>query len=304
MTDPSSQKQVHTSVLLQQAIEGLNISAGGIFVDATVGSAGHSLAVCRAFGSSVRLIGLDADPERVRASGEVLKSAGCNAEVVHENFRNIDQVLLKLKVTSASAILFDLGLNSEQLGPTGRGFSFRYDEPLIMTFTQPTQETLTAREIVNQFDEEAIANIIYQNGEERYSRRIARAIVERRKIQPIETTAELAKIVAESVPRAYAHGRINPATKTFQALRIAVNDELNALSEGIAKSFTLLSSGGRLAVISFHSLEDRIVKQFFKSQAVAGLGNLITKKPLTPSLTETNENPRSRSAKLRIIEKI
>jgi 16S rRNA (cytosine1402-N4)-methyltransferase len=196
-------------------------------------------------------------------------------------------------------------LSSNQIEESGRGFSFKTDEPLLMTMKKDPQSTeVTANEIVNTWAEDSLADIIYGYGEDRFARRIAKAIVTAREIQPIQTAQELADIIANAVPK-FGFKKINPATKTFQAIRIAVNDELGAIKEALPKAFTRLNpAGGRISIISFHSLEDRIVKRFFKEKAEAGEGRLIVKKPIIPSPQEIAENPRSRSAKLRIIEKI
>src|SRR3989344_134033 len=294
----------HKAVLLQEAIDALNLFTGAIFLDATVGSGGHASEVCNRFRGVVRVIGLDADPERIEHAKKVLLEKECPAELVNENFRNLDQVLKRLGVEKVNAILFDLGLNSEQLEQSGRGFSFQHDEPLYMTFAAPEVGKLTAQEIVNHYDEDEIADTIYELGEEKYSRRIAAAIVEVRKKNPIQTTFQVVEILKGALPKNYERGRLHVATRTFQALRLAVNDELGALQEGLAKGFGALAPKGRMAVISFHSLEDRIVKVFFREKAHTDEAVLITKKPLYPTEDETRENPRARSAKLRIIEKI
>ena len=235
-----------------------------------------------------------------------------------ESYRNLDKVLDGLGMPKANRIMLDLGLSSDQFETSGRGFSFQRNEPLLMTFKSPKADivansgdyVLTARDIVNKWEEENIADIIYGYGDERYSRRIARAIVESRAERPIETTFDLVDIIKKATPSKYHHGKIHPATKTFQALRITVNDEIGALKEGLAKGFDRLAPGGRMAIISFHSIEDRLVKNFYKEKSVRAAdgsgpaGRLLTKKPLTPSDREAAENPRSRSAKLRIIEKI
>ncbi len=203
------------------------------------------------------------------------------------------------------AFMLDLGLSSYQFETSGSGFTFRKDEHLLMTFNAvPNEETLTAREIVNVWDENNIADVIYGYGEEKFSRKIAKGIVDARAIKPIETTFELVDIIKKSTPGWYHHGKIHPATRTFQALRITVNDEIGALTEGLAQGFERLRKGGRMAVISFHSIEDRVVKRFMRHQSDAGLGQLITKKPLPPQDAELIRNPRARSAKLRVIEKI
>lgn len=225
-----------------------------------------------------------------------------------ESFRNLDAVLAKHGIPGADMILFDLGISSDELEHSGRGFTFQKDEPLLMTLGDPKTYQFTARDIVNSWGEEVIADIIFGYSEDRFARRIAKAIAAYRAKKLVETSAELAEIVRGAVPPLARRGKIHPATKTFQALRIAVNDELNALKEGLAKGYSHLKPGGRMAVISFHSLEDRIVKDFYKKQARAGeaqtpTADILTKKPITPNAQEIAENPRSRSAKLRVIEK-
>ena len=291
----------HVSVLLQESIEGLALKPGATVFEGTVGLGGHSRAICERIGRSGLFIGTDADAESLAIAEERLKDLPCKKILVCDNFRNIDAVLKNAGIEKVDAILLDIGLSNRQLEVVPRGFSFMRDEPLLMTF-RSSGDGLTAREIVNEWAEESIADIIYGYGEERYARRIARGIVEARELKPIETSGQLAEIVKQSVPKG-RFSKINPATKTFQALRIAVNDELGALREGIAKGFEHLAPGGRMAVISFHSLEDRIVKEFFRQQAQAGIATLTTKKPITPSDAEIKENPKSRSSKLRIIIK-
>ena len=217
----------------------------------------------------------------------------------------MDEVLDELGIGKVNRIMLDLGLSSDQFETSGRGFTFKNDEPLLMTFSKnPDVDDLTAGYIVNNWSEASIADIIFGYGEERYARKIAKGIVSYRQKKKIETTGELVEIINQSVPGMYKRGRIHPATRTFQALRIAVNDELNTLKEGLAKGFDRLEKGGRMAVISFHSLEDRIVKHFNIEKKELGLANIITKKPIEASEEEIQNNPRSRSAKLRIIEKI
>lgn len=294
---------IHTSVLLKESIDALNLSPGKVFVDATLGSAGHTMEVFRRFGDTIRYIGIDADSERLKHSREVLRKAGCTAYLVEENFRNLDRVLADAGAKETDAILFDLGLNSEQLEGSGKGFTFQKDEPLLMTFADAKSGMLTAHEIVNNYDETEIARIIYEFGEERYSRRIARAIAEARREKPIETTLELVAILKTALPKNYEKGRIHFATRTFQALRIATNDELGALAESLEKGIKALTPCGRIAVIAFHSLEDRIVKNIFRERAKEGKAVLITKKPIQATDEECRDNPRARSAKLRILEK-
>lgn len=293
---------LHKPVLLHESIEGLHLAPGATVFEGTVGLGGHSEVICKTIGSTGLFIGTDADKESLELADARLRDQPCKRILACDNFRNMDQVLENAGVKSVDAILLDIGLSSRQLEVAPRGFSFQRDEPLLMTF-RSEGEGLTAREIVNEWAEESIADIIYGYGEEHAARRIAHAIVEARTRKPIETSAELADIVKQGVPGILRTGRIHPATKTFQALRIAVNDELGALREGLAKGFALLAPKGRMAVISFHSLEDRIVKEFFKERAKEDIATPATKKPITPSEEELEANPRARSAKLRIIIK-
>jgi 16S rRNA (cytosine1402-N4)-methyltransferase len=296
---------IHKSVLLQEAIDGLDIKAGDVFVDGTLGGGGHSEEVAKRFGDSVVMIGIDLDPDAIARTKARLSSKKCNIRFAEGSFRNVDTVLDSLGLSHADKMLLDIGLSSNQFEDSGRGFSFQKNEPLLMTFKKDIAESdLSAREIVNTWDLENIAAILKGYGEEEFSWKIAKAIVARRAEKPIETTEDLVEVIKTATPKWYHHKRIHPATKTFQALRITVNDEINALKEGIAKGFEKLSSGGRLAVISFHSIEDRTVKQFFKKKEESGEGRLVVKKPIVPTREEIAENPRSRSAKLRIIEKI
>lgn len=294
---------MHKPVLLQEAIDGLNLKEGDIFVDGTLGSAGHSSEVARRFGGAVEIVGLDRDVDALARSDERLRTLTSAHYLKLGSFRNLDEVLKMLGISKVNGVLYDLGISSDQIDESGRGFSFMRDEPLHMSMNKE-EEALTAKEILNTWDEDTLEVILRGFGEEKYSRRIARKIVEVRDEHPFETTSDLVNAVRAATPAAYHHGRINPATRTFQALRIAVNEELTALEEGLAKGFEALDSGGRFAVISFHSLEDRIVKNFFRDRVKEGRAKLITKKPIVPSEEEIAENPRSRSAKLRVIEKI
>ena len=291
----------HTTVLLHESVDGLNLKHGSVFVDATLNAGGHSQLVLETLDGNVRVIGIDVDADAIeRAKAKIITP---NATFFQENFRNIDKVLDQAGVAHVDGILFDLGLSSDQIEESGRGFSFKSDEPLLMTMKKSPESTeVTAHEIVNTWAEDSIADIIYGYGEDRFARRIAKAIVTARAVKPIETSQQLSDIVSSAVPK-FGFKKINPATKTFQAIRIAVNDELGAIKEALPKAFDRLNPGGRMALISFHSLEDRIVKRFFKEKSEAGEGRLINKKPITPSPQEIAENPRSRSAKLRIIEK-
>lgn len=292
----------HTPVMQQEVITGLAIEAGDTVVDATTGDGGHLAAICEAYGPGVCLIGLDADRYAIERARERVAAKGCVPTFVTGNFRDIDHHLLQIDTATVDRILFDLGMSSYQIDESGRGFSFRRDEPLQMTFSSDDENT--AYDVVNRFDEKSLAAIIRGYGEERFARRIARAIVSRREQEPIERTDQLVQIIYDATPTRYHYGRLHPATRTFQAIRMAVNDEVTALEEGLDKAFTMLHAGGRIAAISFHSIEDRIVKQRFRSWRDEGSAWLVTKKPAIPTGEERESNPRSRSAKLRIIEKI
>lgn len=295
---------IHKTVLLHQAIDGLDIKNGDIFVDGTLGGGGHSEEVAKRFGDSVVMIGIDLDPEAISRATARLSSLNSNVKYLQGSFRNIDTLLNSVGVTKVNKILLDIGLSSNQFEDSGRGFSFQKDEPLIMSFKKELKpEDLTAKEIVNTWELENIATILSAYGEEQFSWKIAKAIVARREIKPIETTTDLVEIIKIATPKWYHHKKIHPATKTFQALRITVNDEIESLKDGVIKGFELLEKDGRLAVISFHSIEDRIVKNFYKEKVDEGVGKILTKKPIIPTETEIKENPRSRSAKLRIIQK-
>jgi 16S rRNA (cytosine1402-N4)-methyltransferase len=296
---PSS-NEGHRSVLLQEVIELLNIQADDIVVDATLGGAGHALAFAKLLSAGGVLIGVDADEDAILRARERLANAAPTVLLINDNFRNLERELERLDVQQVSKALFDLGWSSYQL-QAGRGFSFLADEPLSMAYGKA--QSLSAATIVNEWGEESLADIIYGWGEERYSRRIAKAIAEAREKKAIATSRELGEIVAHAVPAAYRRGKLHPATKTFQALRIATNDELGALREGLQAAWKKLKPGGRIAVISFHSIEDRIVKEMFVQWEREGEGQRLTKKPITASEEELAENPRARSAKLRGIEK-
>ena len=285
----------HIPVLLQESIDGLNLKAHSVFIDGTFGGGGHSKEVRKRFPPSgqgraggVKIIGLDRDPK--------VKKANQDFDVRNMSFADIDQ----LEVTP-NAILYDLGISSDQLDTSLKGFSFQRDEPLDMRMGS---EGITAANILNSWDEQAIELILRGFGEEKYSRRIAHEIVRSRELRPYKTTFDLVESIESVVPKSFKKFRIHPATRTFQALRIAVNEELTALEMGLQKGFELLEEKGRMAVISFHSLEDRIVKNFFRDRATEKRGGLINKKPIVPSAEEIAENPRSRSAKLRIVEKL
>ncbi|MEK7460409.1 MAG: 16S rRNA (cytosine(1402)-N(4))-methyltransferase RsmH [Patescibacteria group bacterium] len=294
----------HISVLMKETIEGLDIHEGDHVFEGTVGLGGHSAEIMKRIGATGVYIGVDEDSQALTIAKEKLASFPCKKVFVKENFRNIDSVLSDAGLPTIDKILLDIGLSNLQLEESGRGFSFTKDEPLIMSFaTTPSAEKLTAEEIVNEWSAQSLIDIITGYGEEKFAWRIANAIVSAREKKPIKTTHELASIIKAVVPPFARLGRIHPATKTFQAIRITVNDELGALREGIEKGFTRLAPKGRMAVISFHSLEDRIVKDYFKTKKEEGLGTILTKKPVTPSDEELTANPKSRSSKLRIIIK-
>ncbi len=294
----------HKSVLLNEVLKYLDIKNGDLVLDGTLGAGGHSLAICKKLGSGGVLIGLDLDNTAIGIAKKVLDTCDIKSFFKQENFRNMDKVLKELGYEEVDKILLDLGISSMQLDQSGRGISFKKDEPLIMTLKDTvTEEDTTAKEIVNTWAEESIADVIYGFGGERFARRIARKIVELRKKHTIETTFQLVEAIEAAVPVWYKNGRINPSTKTFQAIRMAVNDEVGSLSDGLDKGISLLKSGGRMAVISFHSVEDKIVKNKFKEKQKEGVVNILTKKPIRPSTEEIKENPRARSSKLRVIEK-
>lgn len=300
---------IHLSVLLAEAIAALQIRPGGRYVDGTVGLGGHSEAILEAGGG---LLGLDADPDALRLASARLERFGSRVILVNANFSTLSAVASEHGLTSVDGVLFDLGVSSLQLSAEGRGFSFQSDAPLDMRFS-PAQP-VTAADLVNTASEAELATILYGYGEERHGRRIARAIVARR---PLRTTGELAKVVIDTIG-SWAGG-IHPATRTFQGLRIAVNAELTALTSGLEQATDLLAPGGRLVVISFHSLEDRIVKNFFRDAARECICpprlpvcvcshsarlKVLTSKPIGPTTQETAANPRSRSAKMRVAERI
>ncbi len=303
----------HIPVLLDQCIEGLNINPDGIYIDCTAGGGGHSSAIAAKLSDKGRLYSLDRDPDAVKAASARLAEFP-NARVIHRNYSELDAVLAELGIDAVDGILMDLGVSSHQLDEESRGFSYHADAPLDMRMSQTG---MSAADVVNTFSEQQLAKIIFEYGEEKFSRRIAMNIVKAREIAPVETTLQLADIIRESVPQKARRDK-NPCKKTFQAIRIAVNGEFDHLYEGLDKAFAALKPEGRLAVITFHSLEDRIVKQRFAGwckgcicppdfpQCVCGRkpqGILVNRKPLEADSEELENNNRSRSAKLRVIER-
>ena len=298
----------HDSVLLAEAIDSLAVAAGDTVVDATLGGAGHFRALLGKLGPQGTLVGIDADGDAVgrarAAEASVREETGSRATVViaHDNFRNLSTILDEAGIDTIDKALFDLGWSSFHLS-SGRGFSFKTDEPLLMTYGEPGEGVETAADIVNTAPEETLADIFFTYGEERFSRQIAKSIAQQRKQKQIITTHDLVRAIEAGTPSWYQHRKIHPATKVFQALRIAVNDEFGALRDGLSAALARLSIGGRVAVITFHSIEDRIVKTMLRDAVQEGYGSLVAKKPLVPSAREQAANPRSRSAKLRVFER-
>ena len=306
----------HVSVLLQECLDGLNIRPDGIYVDGTLGGAGHSSQIAARL-TTGRLIGIDRDPVALKAAGERLKPFGDRVTLVHSNFCEIQSVLRDLGISGVDGILMDLGVSSPQLDDAERGFSYMADAPLDMRMNG--EDSLSAKDVVNTWSYEELRRILYDYGEERYAPQIASAICRRRESAPIETTMELVDIIRSAMPPAALREKQHPAKRSFQAIRIAVNDELGSVEKVMVDAIPCLNPGGRLAVITFHSLEDRIVKNGMANAAkgctcppnfpVCVCGNkpkvkLISRKPIVASNQELEENPRSRSAKLRVCEKL
>ena len=306
----------HVSVLLNECIENLNITPDGIYVDGTMGGAGHSLEIVKKLSEKGMLIGIDRDEEALAVAKERLKKFN-NVKYVHDNHDNIDEIIKNLNIKGVDGILLDLGVSSYQIDEKTRGFTYMDDGPLDMRMDK--SQKLTAEYIVNNYKEQDLARIIFEYGEEKFSRKIARNICEYRKNKKIETTGELVKIIEKSIPGKFREKNSHPAKRTFQAIRIEVNNEIEPLYNTIKNSITALNSKGRLCVITFHSLEDRMVKKAYVDAegkctcpkdlpyCVCGnvsLGKIITKKPILPTEKEMQENSRSRSAKLRVFEKI
>lgn len=308
----------HTSVLLNEYIESLNIKKNGTYIDGTMGGAGHSKEIAKKLGENGRLICIDQDENAIKTGKERLSEFN-NVTFVHRNFSEINTIYqdLNLKQTGIDGILLDLGVSSHQLDEAYRGFSYMNDAQLDMRMD--TRQTFSAHNIINEYDEDKLSKIIFEYGEERWAKRIAEFISKERKIKPINTTFELVEIIKKAIPKAARIDGPHPAKRTFQAIRIEVNKELEILKETINYMVSFLNSGGRLAIITFHSLEDRIVKNVFKELenpcscprefpiCVCGkksFGKVFTKKPIIPSNSELEINHRARSAKLRVFEKI
>jgi 16S rRNA (cytosine1402-N4)-methyltransferase len=294
MTEPSS---VHVSVLPDEVIRWLAPQPGMVLVDGTLGGGGHARALAAGVGPNGLVIGIDRDPAAVDRAERELR--GLPMKLAAANFRDLPELLNELEISAVDGVLLDLGISSDQLADSSRGFSFWAEGPLDLRFDPTSGEP--ARRLVNRLSPEHLTKLISAYGEERYSRRIAQAIVRRRRERPIETSAELAELVRSVVPASRDTQRLDPATRTFQALRIAVNEELKSLQIGLRRIPACLRPGGRLAVISFHSLEDRMVKEAYLADQRL---KVLTRRPLRPSEREVDDNPRSRSAKLRVAERV
>lgn len=294
-------EKYHIPVMLEETIEHLNLAPGKIVVDATIGTGGHSRAILEKIMPSGKLIAIDRDRDSLEIAKSRLRDFGSMCEFVHGNFRDIDSILENLAVKSVDAFLFDLGISSYQLEDASRGFSFQSEGPLDMRMDRDSY--ISAYDLVNNLDEEELSGLLWQFGQERWHNRIARFLVQERQKHPITTTSQLSEIVARAVPYKYRHYRIHPATRTFQAVRIAVNMELESIQIALEKAVRLLKPSGRICAISFHSLEDRIIKHGLRRAKQEGLVDIITSKPLVPVYSEVRDNPKSRSAKLRVAEK-
>ena len=297
-------KIMHTPVMLEEVLEYLNLKPGQVIVDATFGFGGHSSRIAERIGASGTVVGIDRDQESLAAAREALGDLSNRIRFAYGNFSDLDTILKGLNINFIDGILFDLGISSFQLSDVQRGFSFQTDGPLDMRLDRNSY--ISASDLVNNLNEEELSQLLKNFGQERWHNRIARLLVQERQRHPISTTGQLSDIVKSAIPPRFRrfHYRIHPATRTFQAVRIAVNRELESLEVAITKAIGLLNPGGRICVISFHSLEDRIVKLAFKKFASEGAIKIITPKPLTPKESEAKDNPRSRSAKFRVAEKL
>lgn len=313
----------HTTVLKTEAVNGLSVKPEGVYVDCTMGGAGHSEMIARQLSEPGLLIGLDQDDEALSHAALLLKPWRDRVRIIKSNFRAIDDVVQELQLTDSGedpcldGVLYDLGVSSPQLDDADRGFSYKQDADLDMRMDQ--HNPLSAKTIVNEWSASELIRILFQYGEEKFSKRIARKIIEARSAEPIETTGQLAEIIKTAIPAAARRSGPHPAKRSFQAIRIAVNDELNAFSESLEKAIQLLNPGGRISVITFHSLEDRICKRTFAKFVGKctcppdfpvcvcqnqGILRLVNRKPIAVGEEELDQNPRARSAKLRIAEKL
>jgi len=297
-------QKFHIPVMLIEVLGYLNLKAGDLVVDATVGTAGHSKDILEKILPGGRLIGIDRDEDSLSIARQRLKEYAASCELVHGNFVDIDTILNGLGINKVNGILFDVGISSFQLEDPERGFSFQSEGPLDMRLDRSSY--ISAYDLVNNLNEDEISTLLWNFGQERWHNRIAHLLVRERQRQPITTTSQLADIVLRSIPGRYRHRyyRIHPATRTFQAVRIAVNRELETMEIAISKAISLLERNARMCVISFHSLEDRVAKHTFRRAQAEGLVNIITPKPLTPVQGEIEVNPSSRSAKLRVLERL
>ena len=295
---------MHIPVLLKETIGYLDPKENENFIDATLGQAGHSREILKRNGPLGKVLGIEQDQEVLKATAEALKNSGYEKRIiiVNDNFVNLKEIVERENFLKVKGIIMDLGVSSWHFEESGRGFTFLKDEPLIMTLDK--RKGPNAKEIINSWSQEDLEKIFREFGQERFSKKIAENIVLKRKIRPIETTFELIEIIKKSVPTSYERGRINPATRIFMALRIAANKELANLENALPQGIDVLDKGGKLAVISFHSLEDRIVKNTFKTQEKQGIVKILTKKPVEAGSEELKINQRSRSAKLRVAQKI
>lgn len=306
----------HKSVLLKECIENLNVENGKIFVDGTLGGAGHSYEILKALNGTGKLIGIDRDKDALKVAKERLKEFN-NFQAVHDNHTNILRILNELKIDGVDGILLDLGVSSYQLDEASRGFSYMKDAKLDMRMNR--EDNLSAYNVINEYDEEKLAKIFFDYGEEKYSKSIAKKIVEKRQEKNIETTLELVEIIKLAMPKKALKEKQHPAKRVFQAVRIEVNEELSRLRQGVIDSIMALNDGGRLAIITFHSLEDKIVKHTYEEMVgkctcpkdfpvcvcnFKSYGKIVNKKPIISNKEELNENPRARSAKLRVFERI
>lgn len=307
----------HVSVLLEETVEELNIKPDGIYVDGTLGGGGHAFHICQKLSDQGRYIGIDQDADAIAASSERLKEFGSRVTIIRDNYRNMPKVLNELGIEQVDGILLDLGVSSFQLDEKERGFTYREDVPLDMRMDR--RQSLTAREIVNEYSEMELFHVIRDYGEEKFAKNIAKHIVNKRKEHPIETTGELIEIIKAAIPMKVRAVGGHPAKKTFQAIRIECNKELEVLKDSLDAMIDLLKPGGRLCIITFHSLEDRIVKRAFKKNEnpctcppnfpVCVCGNIskgkqLTRKPIIPGEKELNENKRAKSSKLRVFERV